>query len=82
MTITPYKAYAMMIAAALTKPGGIDLMPDERRSEVLYDTLEHLQFTDEMKADLYARLEERLTGTTGYADAVRIIEQALFEVPS
>ncbi len=79
---TRYKGYVLMIASALTKPGGLNLLSDERRSEVLYDTLEHLAVTDEQKAELYAKLEERLTSTTPYADAVRIIESALFEATS
>lgn len=74
---TPFKGYVLSIASALTKPGGLDLLSDDIRSEVLYDTLEHLSFTDEQKADLYARLEEGLTSTTPYGEACSIIEQAL-----
>lgn len=52
-------------------------MSDERREEVLYDTAETLLFTDEQKADLYARLAEQLKADTPSADALRIIQRAI-----
>ena len=52
-------------------------MPDGRREEVLYDTVETLLFTDEQKADLYARLAEQLDANTGFNDAMRIVERAI-----
>ena len=52
-------------------------MSDERREEVLYDTVETLLFTDEQKADLYARLAEQLKADTPRADAFKIIQRAI-----
>lgn len=52
-------------------------MSDERREEVLYDTVETLLFTDEQKADLYARLAEQLKADTPSADALKIIQRAI-----
>lgn len=52
-------------------------MADERREEVLYDTVETLLFTDEQKADLYARLAEQLKADTPNADALNIIQRAV-----
>ena len=52
-------------------------MTDERRAEVLYETVETLLFTDEQKADLYARLAEQLKADTPSADALKIIQRAI-----
>lgn len=52
-------------------------MSDERREEVLYDTVETLLFTDEQKADLYARLAEQLKAATPSAEALKIIQRAI-----
>lgn len=52
-------------------------MSDERLTEVLYDTVAALLFTDEQKADLYARLAEQLKADTTSADALKIIQQAI-----
>ena len=52
-------------------------MSDERREEVLYDTVATLLFTDEQKADLYARLAEQLKADTPCADALEIIQRAI-----
>lgn len=52
-------------------------MSDERREEVLYDTVETLLFTDEQKADLYARLAEQLKADTPSAEAIKIIQRAI-----
>lgn len=52
-------------------------MSDERREEVLYDTVETLLFTDEQKAALYARLAEQLKADTPRADALKIIQRAI-----
>lgn len=49
----------------------------ERREEVLYDTVETLLFTDDQKADLYARLAEQLKADTPSADALKIIQRAI-----
>lgn len=73
---------ARTIASLLTKPGGQDLMGDDIRSDCLYDTVCLLCITDEQKAELYAFIEEGLTATTPYNEAVRIIETALNKVMS
>ena len=52
-------------------------LPDERREEVLYDTVETLLFTDEQKADLYARLAEQLKADTPHNEALKIIQRAI-----
>ena len=52
-------------------------MSNERREEVLYDTVLTLLFTDEQKADLYARLAEQLKADTPTADALKIIQRAI-----
>ena len=52
-------------------------MADGRREEVLYDTVVSLMFTDEQKADLYARLAEQLKADTPTADALKIIQRAI-----
>ena len=52
-------------------------MPDERREEVIYDAVASLLFTDEQKADLYARLAEQLKADTPRADAFKIIQRAI-----
>ena len=52
-------------------------MSDERREEVLYDTVETLLFTAEQKADLYSRLAEQLKADTPSAEALKIIQRAI-----
>lgn len=52
-------------------------MSDERREEVLCDTVETLLFTDDQKADLYARLAEQLKADIPSADALKIIQRAI-----
>lgn len=50
---------------------------DERREEVLYDTVATLLFSDDQKAELYARLAEQLKADTPSKDALKIIQQAI-----
>ena len=52
-------------------------LPDERREEILYDTVETLLFTDEQKADLYARLAEQLKADTPSKEALKVIQRAI-----
>ena len=52
-------------------------MSDECREEVLHDTVATLLFTDEQKADLYARLAEQLEADTPRAEALKIIQRAI-----
>lgn len=52
-------------------------MSDERREEVLHDTVATLLFTDEQKADLYARLAEQLKADTPSKEALKIIQRAI-----
>ena len=56
---------------------GTPPMSDERREEVLYDTVATLLFTDEQKDDLYARLAEQLKADTPTAEALKIIQRAI-----
>ena len=53
-------------------------LSDERREEVLYDTVETLLFSDDQKAELYARLAEQLDSHTPFNEAMRIIERAIY----
>lgn len=49
-------------------------------SDRVYKTLDRSPFgSDEVKADLYAQLAEKLTATTTFERAVNIIEAALDE---
>ena len=52
-------------------------LADERRADLLYDTVGTLLFTDDQKADLYARLAEKLKADTPRADALKIIQRAI-----
>ena len=52
-------------------------LTDERRADLLYDTVGTLLFTDDQKADLYARLTEQLKADTPSADALKIIQRAI-----
>ena len=77
---TNLTAVALFIQAAIyplhlgdNRPG----LSDQLREEVLYNTVETLLFTDEQKADLYARLAEQLTKDTPRAEALKIIQRAI-----
>lgn len=77
---TNLTAASMFILSAiypLRLDDGTPPMSDERREEVLYDTVETLLFTDEQKADLYARLAEQLTKATPCGAALKIIQRAI-----
>ena len=52
-------------------------LSDQLREAILYDTVETLLFTDEQKADLYARMAEQLTKDTPRAEALKIIQRAI-----
>ena len=77
---TNLTAVSMFILAAIY-PLLLDDDPppltDERRADLLYDTVGTLLFTDEQKADLYARLAEKLKADTPSADALKIIQRAI-----
>ena len=47
--------------------------------EAIYDAVEGLGFSDDRKADLYARLAEQLAEDTPFESAVTIISTAIFE---
>lgn len=76
---TNLKAVALFIMAAIYPLRWDDgpVMSDERREDVLYDTVATLLFTDAQKADLYARLAEQLKADTPSKDALQIIERAV-----
>lgn len=76
---TNLKAVALFIVAAIY-PLVLDdevSMDWEQRCDILYDTVGTLLFTDEQKADLYARLAEQLEATTTHAEAIHIVERAI-----
>lgn len=71
-------AVALFIMSAIYQlKWDVPIMSDERREELLYETVETLLFTDEQKADLYARLAEQLKADTTRADAIKIIQRAI-----
>lgn len=75
------KAIALCIAAAIY-PLDLDTGPgpsSEQRSDWIYEAVGKLLFTDEKKAELYARLEERLGRKTTFNEAVKVIEYAIWE---
>lgn len=75
---TNLKAVALFIATAIYPLVWDEDGPTwEQRCDILYDTVEQLLFTDEQKADLYARLAEQLNAKTEFTDAMRIIERAI-----
>lgn len=55
-------------------------LPLEKQGVDLYELIDQIGFgSDERKADLYAQLEEKLTGDTKFADAVTITADAMFK---
>ena len=52
-------------------------LADERREDLLYDTVGTLQFTDDQKADLYARLAEKPKADTPPNEALKTIQLAI-----
>ena len=52
-------------------------MSDERREEVLHDTVDTLLLTDEQKTALYASLAEQLKADTPSAEALKIVQRAI-----
>ena len=76
---TNLMAVAIFIMSAIypLKWDDAPAMSDECREEVLYATVETLLFTDDQKADLYARLAEQLKADTPSADALKIIQRAI-----
>ena len=79
------RASALMIALAIYGPD-VDYATDAgdklvSRSDRLHATIESfLGWPDEMKAELYARLEETLTATTGLRAAEQLILEAMEKV--
>lgn len=75
---TNLKAVALFIATAIYPLVWEGAGPSwDQRCDILYATVEQLLFTDEQKADLYARLAEQLAADTEFNDAMRIIERAI-----
>ena len=73
-------AVSMFILSAIYPLRWDDNTPplsDERREEVLYDTVETLLFSDNQKAELYARLAEQLKADTPALHAFKIIQRAI-----
>lgn len=72
---TNIQAVALFIATAIYP---LESCPTwEQRCDILYDTIDQLLFSDELKADLYARLAEQLDAKTKFSDALRIIARAI-----
>ena len=75
---TNLKAVALFIATAIYPLDWDGEGPSwDQRCDILYDTVEQLLFTDEQKADLYARLAEQLTKDTPRNEALKIIQRAI-----
>ena len=77
---TNLAAVSLFILAAIYPLRWDDDTPplsDERREEVLYDTVGTLLFSDDQKADLYARLAEQLKADTPALPALKIIQRAI-----
>ena len=77
---TNLAAVSMFILTAIYPVRTGDNSPglsDQLREQVLYDTVETLLFTDEQKADLYARLAGQLTKDTPRNEALKIIQRAI-----
>ena len=77
---TNLAAVSLFILAAIYPLRWDDNAPplsDERREEVLYDTVETLMFSDNQKAELYARLADQLKADTPSKDALKIIQLAI-----
>lgn len=75
---TNLKAVALFIASAIYPLDRDGAGPSwGQRCDILYDTVGTLLFTDEQKADLYARLAEQLAADTGFNAAIPIIERAI-----
>ena len=76
---TNLNAVACFIASIVYPIAGVGIIVDEgMRCDALYNTIDTLLFSDNQKADLYARLAEGLTPTTEYADAMKIIKHAIY----
>ena len=74
---TNLMAVVIMAAIYPLKWDDAPAMSDERREELLYETVETLLFTDDQKADLYARLAEQLKADTLALPALKIIQRAI-----
>ena len=75
---TNLKAVALFVVTAIYPLSWDGKGPSwDQRCDILYATVEQLLFTDEQKADLYARLAEQLDANTGFNDAMRIVERAI-----
>ena len=76
MTIAA-KAFVIAMAIYSKDPDGSTL-PIEDLEDALYHAVDVCGFgNDDMKADLYAQLAEKLTATTKFQDAVGIIADAM-----
>lgn len=78
---TNLKGVALFMATAIYPLDwhGKESIAWEDRCDILYNVVDNLLFTDEQKADLYARLAEQLDSHTPFNEAMRIIERAIHE---
>ena len=77
---TNLKGVALFIVTAIYPLDwrGKESIAWEDRCDILYNVVDNLLFTDNQKADLYARLAEQLDSHTPFTEAVRIIERAIY----
>lgn len=73
---------AIIIATALYAicPVSRKRASQEDMADSLYETVGALRLSDDSKADVYAKLAEGLTATTGFREACDVIDAALREV--
>lgn len=77
---TNLKGVALFIATAIYPRDwhGKESIAWEDRCDILYNVVDNLLFTDNQKADLYARLAEQLDSSTPFNEAMRTIERAIY----
>ena len=75
--LTAVSLFILTALYPLRLDDGSTPLTDERREDLLYDAVGSLLFTDDQKADLYARLAEQLKADTPSADALKIIQRAI-----
>ena len=75
--LTAVSLFILTAIYPLRVDGSSPGLSDQLREEVLYDTVGTLLFTDEQKADLYARLAEQLKADTPRGEALKIIQWAI-----
>ena len=75
--LDPVSLFILSAIYPLSLDDEVAPLSDERREDVLYDTVGTLLFNDEQKADLYALLAEQLKADTPSNEALNIIRRAI-----